>query len=86
MARDVMAHVTQVKGAYVADLLGKRNVVGVGLGRKISQGVETGELSLIVSVTHKVDPSALAAEDLVPRALNGIRTDVVETGVLRAHR
>ena len=84
MARDVMAHVTQVKGAYVADLLGKRNVVGVGLGRKISQGVETGELSLIVSVTHKVDPSALAAEDLVPRALNGIRTDVVETGVLRA--
>ena len=84
MATDVMAQVKQVKGAHVAKLLDKRNVVGVGLGHRISRGVETGELSLIVSVTHKVDPSALAAEDLVPRALDGIRTDVVETGVLRA--
>jgi V8-like Glu-specific endopeptidase len=64
--------------------LGKRNVVGVGLGFKISQGVNTGELGLIVSVTHKVDPSALAPGDLVPQILNGVRTDVVETGVLRA--
>jgi len=84
MTTELMAQVKQVKGTYVYDLLGKRNVVGVGLGYKISQGVNTGELSLIVSVTHKVDPDALTAEDLVPRVLDGVKTDVVETGVLRA--
>nr|HID13376.1 hypothetical protein [Anaerolineae bacterium] len=79
-----MAQAKQVKGAYVYELLGKRNVVGVGLGYKVSRGVSTGELSLVVSVTHKVHPSALAAEDLVPKVLDGVKTDVVETGVLRA--
>jgi hypothetical protein len=84
MDTELMPQVKQVKGAHVCDLLSKRNVVGVGLGYKVSEGVETGELSLVVSVTHKVDPSALAAEDLVPRALDGVKTDVVETGVIRA--
>jgi len=85
MTTELVAQVKQVKGAYVHELLNKRNVVGVGLGYKISQGVNTGELSLVVSVAHKeADPSALAAEDLVPRALDGVKTDVVETGVLRA--
>jgi hypothetical protein len=43
-------------------------------------------LSLVVSVTHKVHPSALQAGQLVPREVDGVRTDVVETGVLRAHQ
>lgn len=84
MTARMMSQVKQVKGAYVVDLLAKRNVVGVGLGYKFSQGISTGELSVVVSVTHKMDPSALAAEDLVPRELDGVRTDVVEMGVLRA--
>jgi hypothetical protein len=41
-------------------------------------------LGLVVSVTHKADVSALAVKDLVPRALDGVKTDVVETGVFRA--
>jgi len=84
MTTELMAQAKQVKGAYVHKLLSKRNVVGVGLGYKISRGDNTGELSLVISVTHKVAPLALAAEDLVPRALDGVKTDVVETGVLRA--
>jgi hypothetical protein len=81
---ELVAQAKQVKEAYVFDLLGKRNVVGVGLGYKISQGVNTGELGLVVSVTHKADASALAVKDLVPQALNGLKTDVVETGIFRA--
>jgi hypothetical protein len=73
-----------VKEAYVSDLLAKRNVVGVGLGHKIRGGEDTGELSLVVSVTRKEPVSALTPRDRVPRALDNIRTDVVETGVLRA--
>ena len=84
MISELIAQVSEIKGAHTFDLLGKRNVVGVGMGYKFSRGVSTGELSLIVSVTHKVDVSALAAEDLVPKALDGVKTDVVEMGVLRA--
>ncbi|MDY7078110.1 MAG: hypothetical protein SXV54_14440 [Chloroflexota bacterium] len=84
MITELVAQARQVKEAYIYDLLGKCNVVGVGLGYKISQGVNTGELGLVVSVARKADPSALAATDLVPQVLDGVKTDVVETGVLRA--
>jgi hypothetical protein len=80
----MMAQAKHVKETHVFELLNKRNVVGVGLGFKVSQGVNTGEVGLVVSVTHKADVSALAAKDLVPKALNGVKTDVVETGVFRA--
>ncbi|HEY72205.1 MAG: hypothetical protein DRJ03_11885 [Chloroflexi bacterium] len=84
MTTELMAQVRQVKGSRVFELLSKINVVGVGLGYKISQGVSTGELSLIISVARKVETSALAAKDIVPRMLDGVKTDVVQTGVLRA--
>lgn len=84
MTKELIAQARRVKGSYVYDLLSKRNVVGVGLGYKVSQGVQTGELSVVVSVTRKAPPPALALKDLVPRSLDGVKTDVVETGVLRA--
>jgi hypothetical protein len=84
MIAQLVAQAKRVKDVHVLDLLSKRNVVGVGLGYKVSEGVSTGELSLIISVTHKADASALAAEDLVPKLLGGVKTDVVETGKFRA--
>jgi len=84
MTTELIAQVRQIKDVHAENLLGKRNVVGVGLGYKVSQGVQTGELSLVVSVTHKEEPSALGVRDLVPKVIDGVRTDVVETGVLRA--
>ena len=87
----LIAQVKQAKGAHVESLLGKRNVVGVGLGYKISEGVNTGELSLIVSVTRKAAPSALAAVDMVPKILDGtqrraarLAEDIREMRMLRA--
>jgi hypothetical protein len=84
MTTEMTVQMKQVMSAHVYELLSKRNVVGVGLGYKISQGANTGEMSLVISVRRKVAPSALAARDLVPRVLGGFKTDVVETGVLRA--
>jgi len=78
--------IKEIKQRHLIHLLTRRNVVACGIGYKVSRGVRTDELSLVVSVTHKVDPSALAPEDLVPRELEGVRTDVVETGLLRAHQ
>jgi len=84
VTKELLAQAKQVKKTHVFDLLKKRNVVGVGLGYKISQGVNTGKLGLIISVTRKESPSALAAGDIVPQMLGGIKTDVVETGLLHA--
>jgi hypothetical protein len=84
MMSEQLAKARRTKEAYVNELLAKRNVVGVGLGHKISSGEDTGELSLVVSVTRKEPISALSPRDLVPKALDDMRTDVVETGVLRA--
>jgi hypothetical protein len=84
MTAQQLAQAKQVKETHTMDLLQKRNVVGVGLGYKISQGENTGELSLIISVARKVPIEALTAHDLVPKAVDGIKTDVVETGILRA--
>ena len=84
MSPTMLAEAKEVKGSYLHELLAKRNVVGVGLGYKVSRGSTRNELSIVVSVTHKVDRSALAPDDLVPEALNGVATDVVQTGVFRA--
>jgi len=84
MTAHQLTEVRRVKQTRSPELLDKRNVVGVGLGYKVREGFVTDELCLVVSVTHKVDPSALSVNDLVPKSLDGIKTDVVETGVFRA--
>ncbi len=84
MMAELVAQLQEVKRAFAYDLLRKRNVVGVGLGHKISHGVDTGKMCIVVSVTRKFDVSILTAEDLVPPALEGFKTDVVETGILQA--
>ncbi|GAB4289528.1 MAG: hypothetical protein Kow0067_15540 [Coriobacteriia bacterium] len=65
-------------------LHGRRNVVATGVGYKVSDGVRTGELSIVCSVTEKVPLARLAAADRIPPAIGEVATDVVATGVLRA--
>lgn len=65
-------------------LLGKAHVVGVGIGQKITAGRATGPLSLVVMVTEKVPAERLSPQDRVPAEIEGIPTDVVAVGELRA--
>lgn len=60
------------------------NVVATGVGYKISQGARTSNLSIVCSVSKKLSPMRVSARDLVPSAIDGIPTDVVETGRIRA--
>jgi hypothetical protein len=76
-AREIYRHV-------LSDIFRRRNVVACGLGYKISEGKPTGELSLIVSVTQKVPLAQLAPQDLIPKSMEGMLTDVVEIGRIRA--
>jgi hypothetical protein len=79
-----IAQAQAVRAAHVAALLAKRNVIACGVGYKISAGQVTSEPSVVLSVTQKLPLAQLAAQDLVPKDLDGIVTDVVETGTIRA--
>jgi len=65
-------------------LLDRTNVVATGVGYKITGGQKTSTLSIVCSVSKKVAASQLSIKDLVPAILDGMPTDVIETGVIRA--
>ncbi len=60
-------------------LMGLPNVIGVGIGQ------DRGEQVLKVFVTHKLPESSLRPEDIVPRTIEGYRTDVEAIGEIVAH-
>jgi hypothetical protein len=67
--------VSRVKSSIEQDLLSLPNVTGVFTGRKIKDGVDTGQVAIVVTVTQKQDVPATQA---VPKEINGVPTDVIE--------
>jgi len=65
-------------------LLARPNVVATGIGFREVAGERTGEIAIVCSVSRKVARAQLTSRELVPASVKGVRTDVVETGVLRA--
>ena len=65
------------------ELLKKANVVGVGIGEKITGGLPVGRLSLKVYVEKKIKKSRLAKSDIVPLELSQIETDVEAVGKIK---
>ena len=65
---------------------GKKNVVGYSkkLRRRIRDGREVEEEVIRIYVSKKVDASALDLKDLIPGEVDGIPTDVVEIGEMKA--
>jgi hypothetical protein len=57
-----------------------RNLIGFGLGEKISGGVRTGETAIVVFVRNKLPRKSLATDLAIPAEINGLTTDVVEIG------
>jgi hypothetical protein len=82
--REKIARAQTARVAYTAALLAKQNVIACGVGYKVSGRQITDEPSVVVSVTRKLPMAQLAAQDLVPADLDGVATDVIETGVIRA--
>ncbi len=76
--------VFQAKAMAEDELLAKPNVVGVAVGYKDDKTAVGGELSVVVLVERKVPVSALSAVEMVPKQIDGVRTDVYEVGYLRA--
>jgi hypothetical protein len=64
-------------------LFRRANVLATGIGYKVTGGRRTENLAIVCSVQDKLPRADLAARDLIPAELNGMPTDVVETGRIR---
>ncbi len=62
-----------------------QNVVGVGVGEKISDGKATGVLSVKFFVQLKYAESQIRPEHLLPKVVAGLPVDVEPVGILRPH-
>ena len=76
----------ETQAEHEDQLLNKSNVVGVAVGYKESNGVLTDEVAVVVLVQEKKPVAALAAQDLIPKEIDGLKTDVIEVGYLRAQQ
>jgi hypothetical protein len=83
MAHDVQT-VRSVLQESRRQLWSRAHVVATGVGYKVTQGRKTNALAIVCSVTEKVSPQELPQRDRVPSTLDGVPTDVVATGVIRA--
>ena len=75
--------IIQAKQDNKNTLISLPNVNGVGVGYKVSDGVPTGELSVICMVTKKT--SNLPPGGMIPSQVNGVATDVVQVGEIIAY-
>ncbi len=78
--------VKNVKTKHEVSILGKQNVVGVGIGYKTVAGLKTGELCMVIMVRQKVTRAGLRQEALVPARVDGLPTDVVQVGEIWAQQ
>lgn len=81
--KDSKRDIKPVLKKYVKTLKSKENVRGCGIGEKKIKGVSQNYLSLVVFVDKKLPLAQLKDEDIVPDHIEGIETDVVETGEVR---
>ena len=58
----------------------RSNLVGVGHGIKWSNGQPTGTPAILALVTQKVDEADLSPDDVIPKQVGGVPTDVLAIG------
>jgi hypothetical protein len=63
---------------------GLGNMVGVGIGEKVVDGIPTGVPALKVFVKEKLSSEQVSSEALVPQSMGGVPTDVDATGEVTA--
>ena len=76
--------VSSVKNAVTRLMMTKPNVHAVGVGFKNPYRQGKGEVCVVVAVSKKLPKDALSQSDLIPRTMDGVKTDVIELPPFRA--
>jgi len=71
--------IQQTKLKYQDELLAMANVKGIGIGYVRKNGQVTSEVGIIVYVGEKRPLSALSLDQVIPKNINGVWVDVVES-------
>ena len=77
------AEMSAVLARHETELLRYPNVVAVASGVRTVKGKIVGEKCLVVYVSRKVPRSRLKKGEALPRRIEGVSVDVVESGVIR---
>jgi len=76
--------VRRLKESHKRSIMAKPNVVGVGTGYRVVGRERTDELCVVALVRQKVPEAGLDRAALIPREVDGVATDVVQVGEIRA--
>lgn len=74
------AAIAEAQVKYDNYLMRFPNVVGTGIGYRQRMSKPSEELCLVVLVSRKLTPENLPSQAMLPRQLDGVPIDVVETG------
>lgn len=81
---DKTQRIRNIKEKYESVLMSKKGVVGVATGYKLVNGAKTDLLCIICYVIKKLPFDRLNSTDLIPGEIEGVLTDVIESGTIKA--
>jgi hypothetical protein len=81
---DDLNRIRNILGSRRRQLLERANVVATGIGYKETGGAKTDRLCIICSVKEKIPIAGLSPQEIIPSAVDGTPTDVMQTGIIRA--
>ena len=79
-----MEDVKRVKKWYEAELMEKTGVTGCAIGYRYVKGKRTNELCIVCYVRRKKTKEKLKKKDIIPKEIEGVPIDVIESGEFRA--
>jgi hypothetical protein len=81
---DALSEAKKIREKYEKTLMRKKGVVGCAVGFKHTEGKKTDQICIICYVIEKIPADQLDKRDLIPSTIEGIPTDVIESGGMRA--
>jgi hypothetical protein len=81
---DTLDKAKKIRKKHEKALMRKKGVVGCSVGYKVIGGKKTDQICIICYVTRKLPADQLSEADLIPPLIEGLPTDVIESGSMRA--
>jgi len=78
--------ISELRPKFEKKIFKKANVIGMGIGFKETAGIKSDELALVVLVQDKLPIASLSAKDVVPKEIDGVKTDVMRVGKVVAYQ